>query len=115
MRQHPPSLRDYLADIVRNVIYGIDQLSRMIIHASTSTSAVTAILAQSHMCFKKRKSWDFDRGIREAVARGMTQDDIIKYVTFEHYRDARNHCRTNLFIDSYIHFLPTGMPENAFL
>ena len=57
---------------------------------------------------------DFDRGMRAAVAKGMSRDDIIKNVKFEQYRDVRNYYRMNLFISSYYHFLTTGRPENAY-
>jgi cyclase len=57
---------------------------------------------------------DFDAGMREAVAKGMSKDDIIKNVKFEKYKDVRNYYRMNLFINSYYHFLTTGRPENAY-
>lgn len=57
---------------------------------------------------------DFDRGMREAVAKGMSRDDIIRNVKFEQYRDVRNYYRMNLFIASYYHFLTTGRPQNAY-
>jgi len=57
---------------------------------------------------------DFDAGMREAVAKGMSKDDIIKNVKFEKYKDVRNYYRMNLFISSYYHFLITGRPENAY-
>jgi hypothetical protein len=57
---------------------------------------------------------DFDRGMRDAVAKGMSRDDIIKNVKFEQYRDVRNYYRMNLFISSYYHFLTQGRPENAY-
>jgi cyclase len=57
---------------------------------------------------------DFDRGMREAVAQGMSRDDIIKNVRFEQYRDVRNYYRMNLFITSYHHYLTTGRAQNAY-
>lgn len=57
---------------------------------------------------------DFDRGMREAVAKGMSREDIIKNVKFEQYRDVRNYYRMNLFISSYHHFLTTGRAQNAY-
>ncbi|MFN7085978.1 MAG: MBL fold metallo-hydrolase [Burkholderiales bacterium] len=57
---------------------------------------------------------DFDAGMREAVAKGMSRDDIIRNVKFENYRDVRNYYRMNLFIGSYHHFLTTGKPQNAY-
>lgn len=57
---------------------------------------------------------DFDAGMRAAVAKGMSKDDIIKNVRFEQYKDVRNYYRMNLFISSYYYFLTTGRPENAF-
>ena len=57
---------------------------------------------------------DFDRGMRDAVAKGMSRDDIIKNVKFEQYRDVRNYYRMNLFISSYYHFLTKGRAENAY-
>jgi len=57
---------------------------------------------------------DFDAGMRAAVAKGMSRDEIIKSVRFEKYRDVRNYYRMNLFISSYHHFLTTGKAENAY-
>lgn len=57
---------------------------------------------------------DFDRGMREAVAKGMSRDEIVQNVRFEKYRDVRNYYRMNLFIASYYHFLTTGRPQNAY-
>lgn len=57
---------------------------------------------------------DFDAGMRAAVAKGMSKDDIIKNVKFEKYKDVRNYYRMNLFISSYYVFLTTGKPENAY-
>lgn len=57
---------------------------------------------------------DFDAGMRDAVAKGMSRDDIIKNVKFEKYKDVRNYYRMNLFIGSYYHFLTTGKAQNAY-
>lgn len=57
---------------------------------------------------------DFDRGMREAVAKGMSREEIFKAAPFAQYRDVRNYYRMNLFISSYHHFLTTGRPENAY-
>lgn len=57
---------------------------------------------------------DFDRGMREAVAKGMSKDDIVKNVRFEQYKDVRNYYRMNLFISSYYVFLTTGRAQNAY-
>jgi len=57
---------------------------------------------------------DFDAGMREAVKKGMSKDEIIKNVKFEKYKDVRNYYRMPLFISSYFHFLTTGKPENAY-
>jgi glyoxylase-like metal-dependent hydrolase (beta-lactamase superfamily II) len=57
---------------------------------------------------------DFDAGMRAAVAKGMSRDEIIKNVRFEKYKDVRNYYRMNLFITSYYHFLTTGKAENAY-
>jgi glyoxylase-like metal-dependent hydrolase (beta-lactamase superfamily II) len=57
---------------------------------------------------------DFDAGMRAAVAKGMSRDEIVKNVRFEKYRHVRNYYRMNLFITSYYHFLTTGKPENAY-
>lgn len=56
---------------------------------------------------------DFDAGMRDAVKKGMSRDDIIKNVRFEKYKDIRNYYRMNLFISSYYHYLTTGKPEVA--
>ena len=57
---------------------------------------------------------DFDAGMRAAVAKGMSREEIIKNVRFEKYKDVRNYYRMNLFIASYYHFLSTGKAENAY-
>lgn len=57
---------------------------------------------------------DFDAGMRAAVAKGMSRDEIIKNVRFENYSKVRNYYRMNLFITSYYHFLTTGKPQNAY-
>lgn len=57
---------------------------------------------------------DFDHGMRDAIAKGMSRDDIIKNVKFEQYKDVRNYYRMNLFISSYYHFLTTGRAQNAY-
>jgi len=57
---------------------------------------------------------DFDAGMRDAVAKGMSKEDIIKNVKFETYKDVRNYYRMNLFISSYYHFLTTGRAQNAY-
>ena len=57
---------------------------------------------------------DFDAGMRAAVAKGMSKDDIINNVKFEKYKDVRNYYRMNLFIGSYYHFLTTGRAQNAY-
>jgi len=57
---------------------------------------------------------DFDRGMREAVAKGLSPQDIMKTIPFQQYRDVRNYYRMNLFVSSYHHFLTTGRAENAY-
>ena len=57
---------------------------------------------------------DFDRGMRDAVARGLSREDIVRNVKFEQYKDVRNYYRMNLFIASYYHLLTTGRAENAY-
>ena len=56
---------------------------------------------------------DFDAGMRDAVKKGMSRDDIIRNVIFEKYKDVRNYYRMNLFISSYYHLLTTGKPQVA--
>lgn len=57
---------------------------------------------------------DFDAGMRAAVAKGMSREEIISNVRFEKYKDVRNYYRMNLFITSYYHYLTTGKAENAY-
>ena len=57
---------------------------------------------------------DFDAGMRDAVSKGMSKEDIIKNLKFETYKDVRNYYRMNLFISSYYHFLTTGRAQNAY-
>jgi cyclase len=54
---------------------------------------------------------DFDAGMREAVKKGMSREEIYKSAPFEKYKDVRNYYRMNLFVNSYYHFLTTGKPE----
>jgi len=56
---------------------------------------------------------DFDAGMRAAVKKGMSREDILKSVPFEKYKDIRNYYRMNLFVNSYYHFLTTGKPQVA--
>lgn len=57
---------------------------------------------------------DFDRGMRDAVAQGMSKEEIFKSAPFEKYKDIRNYYRMNLFINSYYHLLTTGRAQNAY-
>ncbi len=57
---------------------------------------------------------DFDKGMREAVAKGMSKEEIYKAEPFVKYKDIRNYYRMNLFINSYHHFLTTGRAQNAY-
>jgi len=57
---------------------------------------------------------DFDAGMRDAVNKGMSREEIYKSARFEKYKDVRNYFRMNLFINSYYHFLTSGRPENAY-
>jgi glyoxylase-like metal-dependent hydrolase (beta-lactamase superfamily II) len=56
---------------------------------------------------------DFDAGMRAAVKKGMSREEIYKSAPFVKYKDVRNYYRMNLFINSYHHFLTTGKPEVA--
>jgi len=56
---------------------------------------------------------DFDAGMRAAVKKGLSREEIFKSAPFEKYKDVRNYYRMNLFINSYYHFLTTGKPEVA--
>ena len=56
---------------------------------------------------------DFDAGMRDAVKKGMSRDEIFKSEPFAKYKDIRNYYRMNLFISSYYQFLTTGKPEVA--
>jgi CO dehydrogenase/acetyl-CoA synthase delta subunit len=57
---------------------------------------------------------DFDRGMRAAVAKGLSREEIVRTVRFTEYQDVRNWYRMNLFVSSYYHLLTTGRPENAY-
>jgi len=57
---------------------------------------------------------DFDAGMRDAVNKGMSREEIYKSAPFEKYKDVRNYFRMNLFINSYYHLLTTGRAENAY-
>lgn len=56
---------------------------------------------------------DFDAGMRDAVNKGMSRDEIFTSEPFAKYKDIRNYYRMNLFINSYYHFLNTGKPQVA--
>ncbi len=53
---------------------------------------------------------EFDAGMRAAVAKGMSREEIFKSAPFARYKDVRNYYRMNLFINSYYHLLTTGKP-----
>jgi glyoxylase-like metal-dependent hydrolase (beta-lactamase superfamily II) len=57
---------------------------------------------------------DFDSGMRAAVDKRMTPDEIVKSEPFAKYRDVRNYYRMNLFVSSYYHLLKTGKPETPY-
>jgi len=53
----------------------------------------------------------FDAGMREAVAKNLSVDDIIKNYKFENYQHFRNYYRLNIFIKNYHYTLKTGHPS----
>lgn len=57
---------------------------------------------------------DFDAGMRDAVKKGLSREEIFKAAPFEKYKEVRNYYRMNLFINSYYHFLTTGKAQNAY-
>jgi hypothetical protein len=54
------------------------------------------------------------RGMRAAVAKGLSREEIVRTVRFTEYQDVRNWYRMNLFVSSYYHLLTKGRPENAY-
>jgi len=69
---------------------------------------------REHVLQQAKMLEDFDRGMRAAVARGLSRDEIVRTVRFVEYQDVRNYYRMNLFVSSYYHLLTTGRPENAY-
>ena len=99
-----PSMQEWIG--VLNKIAAMDVDKYLGGHGDIGTKE--DVLAEARMLS------DFDAGMRAAVAKGMSRDEIIKNVRFEKYKDVRNYYRMNLFISSYYHFLTTGKPENAY-
>ena len=83
-------------------------MSRVINFSAGPAALPEDVLAQARMMS------DFDAGMRDAVKKGMSREEIFKSAPFEKYKDVRNYYRMNLFINSYHHFLTTGRPENAY-
>ena len=52
----------------------------------------------------------FDLGMRDAVSKNLSVDEIIKQYKFEKYKSFRNYYRLNIFIKNYFHTLTTGKP-----
>jgi hypothetical protein len=69
---------------------------------------------REHVLQQAKMLEDFDRGMRAAVAKGLTREEIVRTVRFAEYQDVRNYYRMNLFVSSYYHLLTTGRPENAY-
>ena len=99
-----PSMQEWIG--VLNKIAAMDVDKYLGGHGDIGTKE--DVLAEARMLS------DFDAGMRAAVAKGMSRDEIIQNVRFEKYKDVRNYYRMNLFISSYYHFLTTGKPENAY-
>ncbi|HZN25876.1 MAG TPA: MBL fold metallo-hydrolase [Burkholderiales bacterium] len=99
-----PSMQEWIG--VLNKIAAMDVDKYLGGHGDIGTKE--DVLAEARMLA------DFDAGMRAAVAKGMSRDEIIQNVRFEKYKDVRNYYRMNLFISSYYHFLTTGKPENAY-
>lgn len=56
----------------------------------------------------------FDSGMREAVSKNLTVDEIIRDYKFDKFKDYRNYYRLNIFIKNYFYTLTNGKP-NIFL
>ena len=69
---------------------------------------------REHVLQQAKMLEDFDRGMRAAVAKGLSREEIVRTVRFTEYQDVRNWYRMNLFVNSYYHLLTTGRPENAY-
>ncbi len=69
--------------------------------------------AKQDVLNEARMLTDFDAGMRAAVKKGMSREEIFNSAPFEKYKDIRNYHRMNLFINSYYYFLTTGKPEVA--
>ena len=69
---------------------------------------------REHVLQQAKMLEDFDRGMRAAVAKGLSREEIVRTVRFTEYQDVRNWYRMNLFVSSYYHLLTTGRPENAY-
>ncbi|MFN7753363.1 MAG: MBL fold metallo-hydrolase [Pseudomonadota bacterium] len=69
---------------------------------------------REHVLQQAKMLEDFDRGMRAAVAKGLSREEIVRTVRFSEYQDVRNYYRMNLFVSSYYHLLTTGRAENAY-
>jgi len=53
----------------------------------------------------------FDLGMREAISRNSTVDEIIRDYKFDKFKDYRNYYRLNIFIKNYFYTLKNGKPS----
>jgi len=48
--------------------------------------------------------------VKAAIAKGMSQEDIVKNLRFPQYAELRNYDRINGFIEALYHLFTTGQP-----
>lgn len=53
---------------------------------------------------------DVQTDVKAAIAKGMSQEDIIKNLRFPQYAELRNYDRINGFLEALYHLYITGKP-----
>jgi cyclase len=53
---------------------------------------------------------DVQTEVKAAIAKGMSQEDIVKNLRFPQYAELRNYDRINVFIEALYHLFTTGKP-----
>ncbi|MBC7781097.1 MAG: MBL fold metallo-hydrolase [Proteobacteria bacterium] len=53
---------------------------------------------------------DVQAGVKQAIANGMTREQMVKELRFAKYADLRNYDRINVFIEALHHLYTTGKP-----
>lgn len=57
---------------------------------------------------------DVQAEVKAAIAKGMSQEEMVKTLRFPQYADLRNYNRINVFIEALYHLFTTGKPRFAY-